>query len=158
MADQEEQQRALARFSDEEYASAAAKVFEKAVAGKHAVLGYQVDIAKWLLASLLVINAGALVALLNAPEKMTPGVHTAAPWFIGGVVAAVASGLSCWANASIVSDIYDDVADPWMLVDRASWPKIDATKARNVTITTVMAIGLGIASTAAFVIGCLSVA
>lgn len=152
----EETQRLLATWTDEQYAMVAAKMVDKAVAGKAMTLGYQLDLGKWMLASLLVVNGGALVAIANADEVAGKLFEAGGAWFVAGMVAALISGFFGWANAAIAAEMYDAAATPWALVNRASWPVLSPRMGHAITATTVLSVIIGFVSVACFTVGALA--
>lgn len=66
------------------------------------VLEYQFGLARWIMASLLVVNGGALLALLNSADKFG-GVGSIALPFVVGVVAALISGMLAWINCNLIT-------------------------------------------------------
>jgi hypothetical protein len=70
------------------------------VRGQHdKILEYQFGIARWLMASLLLINGGGLVAIMDAPGDM----WAAARWFAAGVILAITSGTLSWVNCNLIT-------------------------------------------------------
>jgi hypothetical protein len=52
--------------------------------------------SRWLVASLLVVNSGALFGLLGS-ELPQPVLTKSGSWFVAGIVCAFATGFSTWA-------------------------------------------------------------
>jgi len=71
---------------------------------------YQFDLGKWLLASLILVNGGALVLL--ADGKKDALMASAAPAFVSGIVAALLCGLCGWLNAGARESYYDAYVQP----------------------------------------------
>jgi hypothetical protein len=151
-----ETQRVLATWTDEQYAMVSAKMVDKAIAGKAMTLGYQLDLGKWMLASLLVVNGGALVAIANADEMAAKLFQAGGQWFVAGMVAALVSGFFAWANAAVAADVYDDIANPWALVSRENWPTVPQRSSKAIAATTVLSVASGIASVVLFTVGALA--
>lgn len=146
----------LTTWTDDQYAIVAAKMVDKALAGKAATLGYQLDLGKWMLASLLVVNGGALVAIANADEVAARLFAAGGSWFVGGMVAALTSGFFAWANAAVAADVYDDISNPWALVSRSNWPAVSQKASHAITATTIISVVAGIVSVACFAIGAMA--
>jgi hypothetical protein len=151
-----ETQRLLATWTDEQYAMVATRMFDKAVAGKAMTLGYQLDLGKWMLASLLVVNGGALVAIANADDAAAKLFMAGGAWFVAGMVAALISGFFGWANAAIAAEMYDDASTPWALVSRANWPTLSSRMGKAITATTALSVLTGFGSVACFTVGALA--
>lgn len=74
------------------------------------VLEYQLGLGRWIMASLLLVNGGALVALLNVGDRYAlalAGGH----WFVVGVVAALLSGTFAWINCNLITIAADEFLD-----------------------------------------------
>jgi hypothetical protein len=63
---------------------------------------YQFDIARWIMASLLVVNGGGLLSLPDVVEKH-PAAAGAATWFLVGVIGAVLVGTFAWFNCNCIT-------------------------------------------------------
>jgi hypothetical protein len=68
------------------------------LAEAQATSGISGDILKWTLTSLLVVNGGALVALIGANDLRAEAFQAAAFYFGGGMLSALVGGV-CWAAA-----------------------------------------------------------
>jgi hypothetical protein len=66
------------------------------------VLEYQFALARWMLASLLLVNGGALLAIINSADKI-PSAAAGAPYFVAGVVSALLCGTCAWLNCNLVT-------------------------------------------------------
>lgn len=119
-------------------------------------LGYQLDLGKWMLGSLLVVNGGALVAIANADEAAAKLFAAGGIWFVAGLIAALLSGLFAWLNASVAADVYDDIANPWVLVSRASWPVVSRRASKAITATTILSFVAGFVSLGLFAGGAMA--
>lgn len=93
--------------------------YRLAVADHHARLAQaylqtQVDYGKWLLASLLVVNSGALLGVFNstrADAYLGTGAHW---WFFAGAALAVFAGFAAWINWGFNFSAADLVRDAWL--------------------------------------------
>lgn len=109
--------------------------------------GYRIDLAKWLLASLLVVNGGSLIALLNSPDRVVL-VPQAGPWFAIGVGASIGAGFLAWLNASLNADVFEDLIDPLIAVDPKHFTPITRAKSIGLYVTNFGTILVGIGSLA----------
>lgn len=74
------------------------------------VLEFQFGLARWIMATLLVVNGGALLALLNSADKFAD-IGAVALFFLVGVVAALLGGILAWVNCSLVPIASDERLD-----------------------------------------------
>lgn len=67
---------------------------------------YQFDYGKWMLASLLAIHGGSLLAISQAGEIREKLYAASGPCLIYGLVLALTSGGVAWVNFTIGSHVY----------------------------------------------------
>ena len=116
---------------------------------------YQVEIAKWLLASLVLVHGGAIVALIQTPDgRRVLGIVAA--FFVLGIILATASGLLVWINTGLLIGAFEAMIDPKMLVSVDHYPK--PQNGRWINVTYYAAIIAGIASLSLFASGAISAA
>lgn len=73
-------------------------------------LQLQGEYGKWLIASITILHAGALVALANS-ERLAPALGGGAGWwFIAGLVLALVCGFVVWINWGLVSRSFEHFA------------------------------------------------
>lgn len=142
---------------DDDYRLQARTLYSQLREERRAALGYQFDLGKWLIASLLIINGGALIAI-GQRVSSDPTSLAAAPWFVGGIVLGMLCGLTTWVNASLLAGFYDLWAQPAMLIDSERWPeKQNSWKSKFMPWTFWGSLMIGIGSLACFVIGSISI-
>ncbi|HLL30394.1 MAG TPA: hypothetical protein VK403_05300 [Allosphingosinicella sp.] len=115
------------------------------------------DLERWTVASLLLANGGAVVALLRS-EYTQEALFTDAGWyFVGGFLAALLAGFfhSIYAE-SFATNLLEGV---WSedVQDRSDYRKFRETAAGNATGSALITLGLMIVAFVAFVLGCLAV-
>ena len=112
---------------------------------------------KWLCTSLLLVNGGALVALLSVPE-IRPVLFSGAGWFFaGGMLLALLGGTASAAALSASSSyLLDRIWGGDALADE-SWFAMEMPRPTHRFVAGVCA-GLWAASLASFVFGCVQVA
>lgn len=133
--------------------------------GYHETLTQTVQLYKWILASLITINGGAIVALSNVADRIpTAALGEAGGWFAAGCITAVLAGLAGALSANFTSGPMMESLLFW--VDASATGKFDADKnesnARKLTkrgwVTTGTAVAIGLASLACFGLGAQNVA
>jgi hypothetical protein len=139
-------------MSDEAGRAIRKAYFDKWIEGRAAVLGYQIELGKWLMASLLTLHGGALVGIINLYDRH-PRVLAAGTPFCVGLVLGLSCGFAAYLNASIVADIYDDVADPQWVDNPESVKPVSNIKHWFATAATVASYTLGVASVVAGCVG-----
>src|SRR5687767_1751438 len=126
--------------------------YEFHVSESQAAQRYQLELSKWLLASLVLVNAGAIVLLANSPHRLA--LEHAAPAFIVGIVA---SGFLGWLNAGVRDLHYDAYAQPETLkTGEISKPELSDRRERQITWTYRLSIAAGLLSIGAFVWGAIA--
>ncbi|WP_173933045.1 hypothetical protein [Chelativorans sp. Marseille-P2723] len=106
---------------------AAALVYHDLKESQRATFSVAAEYGRWLIASLILINGGALWSLfsyLGSIGLKVDGVeqYIAPIWsFIVGIALAMLSGLSAWFNWSLHSDNYQQMARYDMLWDPEQW-------------------------------------
>jgi hypothetical protein len=125
------------------------------VAESQAAQRYQAELAKWLLASLVLVNGGALVLLAN--EKDHAAAASAAPAFIVGIVAAILCGFLGWLNAGVRDLHYDAYAQPDSLkTGLVTKPDLSDRRDWQITWSYRLSIWMGLLSIGAFVWGAMA--
>jgi hypothetical protein len=71
----------------------------------------QNEIGKWLLATLVLVNGGAIIGLLNGKNVSYQEMYYAAPWFGFGIGSAIAAGIATWANVMGLAKAYERLLD-----------------------------------------------
>lgn len=155
---------------------AAAIVYHDYKENQRATFAVASDYGRWLIASLVIINGGALWSLfsylgsigtqengstlptlyLHFLGQQTDGLRAfAAPvWsFAVGIAAAMLSGLAAWINWSMHSNNYDQMARYEMLWDPEKWLG-DAPHRWGISVTYWISIVAGIGSMVAALVGC----
>lgn len=66
----------------------------------------QYEYGKWLLASLLAVPAGSLLAISQAGAARAPLYHSCGPLLIYGVATTLIAGGLAWINFTIVANVY----------------------------------------------------
>lgn len=113
---------------------------------------YQNELAKWLLASLVLANGGALVLLANS--KDADRLHHAAPAFVIGIVTAILCGFMAWLNAGVRDMHYDAYAQPDSLkTGEVIKPELSDRRDWQITWTYRLSIAAGICSLGGFAWG-----
>jgi hypothetical protein len=126
--------------------------YEFHVAESQAAQRYQNELAKWLLASLILVNGGGLVLLANSKEAAR--LHDVPPAFIVGIVAAVLCGFLAWLNASVRDVHYDAYAQPESLKSgEVVKPPLSDRREWQIIWTYRLSIAAGLSSIGAFVWG-----
>jgi hypothetical protein len=114
------------------------------------MLEYQFGIARWIMASLLIINGGGLLALRDVVDKH-PSSGVAAPWFLIGIISAVLVGTFAWFNCNCITVAIDHRTD-WENVDYKDSPRADHWDVAAITFAW-LSVGAVAVSLAAFTAG-----
>jgi hypothetical protein len=126
------------------------------LAGAQAVGRDSSELLRWTLGSLLVVNGGAIVALLGAEDLRTEAFKEAVFWFAGGMLAALIGGLGLTVAHGLRSaDRLLRAWDPTPLVET------DLTNLKTARAThwwTGVSLFLWFTSLALFGVGCISTA
>ncbi|UAJ12266.1 hypothetical protein [Polymorphobacter megasporae] len=110
-------------LDDQDYKDYRIKVTEVYAEQMRALIGYQADLAKWIFATLILINSGALAGIVSSSRIVDGAARIGAPWFIAGIGTALASGFISWLNTTIAIGIYGKIVSPAAIFDRASQPE-----------------------------------
>jgi hypothetical protein len=116
----------------------------------------QIEWGKWIVASLLFIHGGALVAIVQSEGHAIEMMNAGGIWFVWGLVAALGTGVITWANWTYLTSVYQDWANPNAIVDDASWPALSKW-GWFVRVTFWAAILIGIASVGFLIYGALQI-
>jgi hypothetical protein len=146
---------------DENYKSAATVVYEEMRQSERACFAIAADYGKWLIASLLLINGGALFGLFglvgslaeHGKWEIIASVAAAAWWFVAGLVLALLCGFTTWLNWSLNAHAFNQWAKPAMLWDRTQWPQENVDAGRLVAATYWASLITGWSSIVALVFG-----
>lgn len=133
-----------------DYREAVERLQRKSAPVQASVLTYQFDLAKWIMASLLLLNGGTLATVANSGDLAPALVRACATPLVIGVVTAIASGAFAWVNAAVIFDIYDDILNPAAVEGPDKWPVVRKGAAMAVTATTALSIVCVLVSTASF--------
>lgn len=72
------------------------------------VLEYGYSLARWVMASLLVLNGGALVALSGLLKDYPAAAAAGGPKLVVGAMLAILTGIFAWLNCNAVADANSD--------------------------------------------------
>jgi len=126
--------------------------YEFHVSESQAAQRYQNELAKWLLASLILVNGGGLVLLANSKDAAR--LQHAAPAFVVGIVTAILCGFLAWLNANVRDLYYDAYAQPESLkTGEVTKPPLSNRREWQITWTYRLSIASGLVSIGAFVWG-----
>lgn len=115
-------------------------------------LDYQLGLGRWLLNWLILLNGGALVALIPIAENR-PDLLSTAPYFVIGILLGMSCGLTSWINGMFVVTYMERLHKPeWLLGDEHG-PEEEPGTRNLLAGSSTIAVLLGIASLAAFGIG-----
>ena len=129
--------------------------YEFHVSESQAAQRYQLELSKWLLASLVLVNAGAVVLLADSHYRSA--LEHAAPAFIVGIVAAITSGFLGWLNAGVRDLHYDAYAQPESLkTGEIRKPELSDRRERQISWAYRLSIAAGLLSIGAFVWGAIA--
>jgi hypothetical protein len=106
------------------------------------VLEYQLGLGRWIMASLLLVNGGALVAILNATDRYATAI-SAGDWFVVGVVAALLSGTFAWINCNLITIAADEFLD---------WENLDVQESSLGRLLHKWAVGMAILAVTASIV------
>jgi hypothetical protein len=118
------------------------------------ILEYQFSIARWLMASLLIINAGGLLSLPNVAEKHV-GALDGGPWFVLGLVLAVLTGTLAWFNCNCITAAVDHRTN-WDEADYQDSPQADRFDYAAIALAW-MSVVVAVLSLSAFTLGAIMV-
>lgn len=128
------------------------------------ILSESSSLYKWLLASLLTLNAGAIVSLASAFKDMN-GIKLAEPitFFVFGAVAAISTGVITALSYLVQGCLTGKSIAQWREVNRTALGFIAAVRFQQkqfyiALATSALTILTGIASMACFVKGALGIA
>ena len=110
---------------------------------------------KWLLASLLVVHGGALVACMSS-EEVGKEILLASGWaFFLGLFSVLCAGAVAWVNWQYVAAQRSAIVfTPEWILDRDSWPEEDVKRHQKwITCTLWVGVVLVIASLVLFFVG-----
>jgi hypothetical protein len=137
----------------DEYRYWAEKQWEAFSADRANILTYINDQSRWMIASLLLINAGALAAVAQSMGA-TQVAETSAWWFLIGVICSITCGLVTWGHAQwIALRVMSPMANPLWIVRPGYLKPISREAMRWVYGALMLAVLAGFASLACFVLG-----
>lgn len=108
---------------------------------------------KWLIASMLLIHGGALVAISQLGERAGPVFASAGLWFLVGLLLAIAAGFFAWVNFQIAEREYANLANPGMQFDFDDWKEVSESGGRWINRTLYAAVVCGVISWAVVAVG-----
>lgn len=137
---------------------AAVIVYHDLKENQRATFGVAAEYGRWLIASLILINGGAMWGLFSylgsigrQADNLTPFIPPI--WsFAVGIALAMCSGLAAWANWSMHSENYRHMARFDMLWDPERWVD-DPPHVGAITVTYWASLIAGIGSMAAALAG-----
>ena len=115
------------------------------------------DLSRWTVASLLLANGGAVVALLRSEYTREALFENAGLFFLGGFLAALVAG---FAHAMYEDSYATNLLEgTWggHAVDRSDYRKVREAAAEQATGSAVVTLGLMTVAFVAFVVGCFAV-
>src|SRR5690606_21541635 len=80
------------------------------------------DYGKWMIASLLLVNGGAIIALLRASLLKLIQVKVAGIAFTSRIALSILCGLATWINWYLLNSFYEKYARPAVILGTVSWP------------------------------------
>lgn len=141
----------------DEYRYWAEKRWESWNADRSVVLDYISDQSRWMIASLLVINAGALAAVVQA-NGPSHDVGRAAWSFVSGITFTIGCGLVTWGHAQWVAlRMMNPLADPLWIIRPGYLPKVSGREYQLTKAAPAFALALGFAALASFIVGAVQV-
>jgi hypothetical protein len=138
---------------------AAAIVYNDLKESQRATFGVAAEYGRWLIASLILVNGGALWGLFTYLGSIHDkgddlALFIAPVWsFAIGIALAMCSGLAAWVNWSMHSDNYANMARYDMLWDPNKWVD-NPPHERGITVTYWVSVITGIGSMVAALVGC----
>lgn len=139
---------------DPDYRIVAKVNLERFYKEQESAQSYGNELAKWMLATLTLINGGAILALLQAGQPGRLALQICGFYFVYGIIAAVICGFFAWINSAVRDQAYSEIADARMLVSIDHWPKPSIRNNRLIILTYWASIIAGLASLGLFVAGC----
>lgn len=126
--------------------------FDYYTAEQRAAQQQQVDIGKWILGSLILVNGGAITLLAQAAEHGSGALKAAGGHFVIGIICALFCGFVAWLNAGVRDAYLDELAKPEMLTSSnlEDWPKESSQRVVQIRITFGASVFFGFLSAAMF--------
>ncbi|MEX3008376.1 hypothetical protein [Hoeflea sp. TYP-13] len=112
-----------------------------------------VGYARWLLAALLAVNGGALVAISQLGEISGEAFKAGGFWFLAGLMSAIASGFCSWINLQLLAAGFDRWINPEMLFDPSKQPDGKIHRAKRIDFSLGCAIFFGVVSWSLVAVG-----
>ena len=101
---------------------------------------------KWLLATLVAVHGGAIVAISNFGSNAGQILLVAGWYFLAGLMLAILSAFCAWLNFQFAEHAYAEMAQAGMIYDKDDWPAETIPHETKITATLWLAAGLGIVS------------
>lgn len=139
---------------DPDYRIVAKAILERQYRHKDGIQSYVVELAKWLLATLTLINGGALISLIQGGPAAHSSLRLPGVCFVAGIVSSTLCGFFAWINSQNRDRAFSKMIDEQMLVSIDHWPtKSSKTADAQIAITYYCARILGLSSLALFIYG-----
>jgi hypothetical protein len=129
------------------YRRVATAVYEQVNESAVSAAKVAAEYGKWLLQSLLLLNAGAITGIAtyiaNVSNQRSHLVPVLA-WFIFGIILALGAGFAAWMNWQIHAEGYKTWADPGMIEDHRRFPKRPWPREKQLSPTHKVSVILGV--------------
>lgn len=109
------------QFPTEEYRFIAKEHYQKLLSQRDKSVQSHIEYGKWLIATLIVIHGGALVAISQVGDNAVEIYSKSGAFFLIGVMSAMAAGFFAWVNFQLADVILSEQADAAMIIDHKYW-------------------------------------
>lgn len=113
----------------------------------------QVAWGRWLVASLLLVNGGAIVTIVQSGARASELMSLSGIFFASGIVLAFICGFCAWINFYLNLNVYSSFADPKVLRSQEEWFTPSTREFHWTRYTMVAAIVAGTLSVVVFIAG-----
>jgi hypothetical protein len=129
------------------------------LARQNAAQAYNADMAKWILASLILINGGPFLLLSkDLPTGYVVALQDAAPWFVTGLALAVLCGFLAWLNTGMREAVGGYVVKRLIAGRDVPQSRAEIVSGQVVKASYLFSILTGFGSLATFLVGALTLA
>lgn len=135
-----------------------AELIDYHLARQNAAQAYNADMAKWILASLILINGGPFLLLSKDIKNYAVALQAAAGWFVAGLALAVLCGFLAWLNTGM-REAVGGYTVKRLIADNGATPgRAEIVSGRVVAVSYLFSILTGFGALATFLIGAFTLA
>jgi len=135
-----------------------AQLIDYHLARQNAAQTYNADMAKWILASLILINGGPFLLLTKETRNYAVALQAAAGWFVVGLALAVLCGFLAWLNTGMREAVGGYIVKRLIAGRDTPQSRAEIASAQVVNVSYLFSILTGFGALATFLVGAFTLA